>query len=239
MSALHPLFELQRLDLTCDALLARRTGLAERAQLRDCEAASSALALERAEAEARLAALEREERRLEAEVTDARAKAHETEATLYSGRIKVVKELEALQTSLRELKRSQGEHEDAELALMAQEEELSSGIAALEARREALGREADALRSAIGSAEAEIGGTLAELAVERTALLPRVAPAVLAKYEKLRAAPLLKGKAAVRIEGGSCGGCRGAIPIALASRFAGEDANATTECPRCARILLH
>lgn len=234
----HPLLGIQRIDLIADALHARRAGLPERAALRDCEAASADLARERTDAEARLAELERAERRAEAEVADARAKAREAEATLYSGRIKVAKELEALQASLRELQRGQGAHEETELALMAQEEELADAIAAMGARHAALEAEAAALRTALGAAEAEIDGTLAELAVERTALVERLSPSTLTKYEKLRAAPPLKGKAAVRIDGGSCGGCWGAIPIALASRFEREPADATAECPRCGRILL-
>jgi len=234
----HPLLELQRIDLIADALRERRAGLPQRALLSDCERASAELTQQRAEAGERLVALGREERRAEAEVADARAKAREAEATLYSGRIKVTKELEALQASLRELQRGQGAHEEVELALMAQEEQLGDEISAMSARLDALETEAASIRRALGASEAEIDETLAELAVERRALVERVSAALLAKYETLRAAPPLKGRAAVRIDGGSCSGCRSTIPIALASRFESQPADATAECPRCGRMLL-
>ena len=97
MAESHPLLELQRLDSEADALRARREALPERALLRDGETELAALATQRSAASEREVALGRDEHRVETQVTDARAKAQEIEATLYSGKVKVVNELKALQ----------------------------------------------------------------------------------------------------------------------------------------------
>jgi len=235
----QPLLELQRLDSEADALRARRDALPERALLRDGEAEIATLASLRAEASEREVALGRDEHRVETQVTDARAKAQEIETTLYSGKIKVVNELKALQAELRSFQQRQREHEEAELALMEQQEQLAAEIAALDARNAALASEGGVLRAALEVAEAEIDAELARLADARAAVVTQLNPAALASYEKLRAMPRFKGRVVARIESEMCNGCFGAVPIAFASRFAQEAADTTTECPRCGRLILH
>lgn len=235
----QPLLELQRLDSEADALRARRDVLPERALLRDGEAAGAKLASEREEANERQVALGRDEHRVETQVTDARAKAQEIEATLYSGKIKVVSELKALQAELRSFQQRQREHEEAELALMEQQEQLAAEIAVLEARRVALASESASWSAALAAAEEEIDAELARLSAARAGVIAQLPDAVLASYEKLRAMPRLKGRVVARIEGEMCNGCHGAVPIAFASRFAQQAADTTTECPRCGRLILH
>jgi predicted nucleic acid-binding Zn-ribbon protein len=239
MAESHPLLELQRLDSEADALRARRDALPERALLGEREAEIATLGSQRSEANEREVALGRDEHRVEIQVTDARAKAQEIEATLYSGKVKVVNELKALQAELRSFQQRQRVHEEAELALMEQQEQLATEIAALDARGAALANEADALRAALGVAEAEIDAELARHAEARAAVVTHLDPAALASYEKLRAMPRLKGRVVARFEGEMCNGCFGAVPIAFASRFSQEAADTTTECPRCGRLILH
>jgi predicted nucleic acid-binding Zn-ribbon protein len=239
MAESHPLLELQRLDSEADALRARRDALPERALLRDGEAEIATLESQRGGANEREVALGRDEHRVETQVTDARAKAQEIEATLYSGKVKVVNELKALQAELRSFQQRQREHEETELALMEQQEQLAAEIAALDARSGALTSEAGVLRAALDVAEAEIDAELTRLAAARAAVVSELAPLALASYEKLRAMPRLKGRVVARIEGEMCNGCFGAVPIAFASRFSQEAADTTTECPRCGRLILH
>ena len=239
MADIHPLLELQRVDSDADALRAQREALPERALLRDGESEGAALAEQRAAAEARLAALAHEERRIEADVADARAKAREIEESLYSGRVSAVKELEALQAELRAFQQRQRDHEEAELALMEQEEQLAAGIAALDARRDALSGGATGWRAALAASEAAIDAELGELASARAAVVAQLPPATVAAYEKLRAVARFKGRVVARIEGETCNGCWGGLPIAFVSRFARESVGTTTECPRCGRLLLH
>jgi len=235
----QPLLELQRLDSEADALRARRDALPERALLGEREAEMAALESQRNGAKERDLALGRDERHVETQVTDARAKAQEIEATLYSGKVKVVNELKALQAELRSFQQRQREYEEAELAVMGQQEELATEIAALDARGAALASEAGSLHAALAAAEAEIDAELTRLAAARAAVVAELPAAVLASYEKLRAMPRLKGRVVARIEGETCNGCHGAVPIAFASRFAQQAADTTTECPRCGRLILH
>jgi uncharacterized protein len=234
----HPLLELQRLDLEADQLRARRAGLPERAAHAAREVELTALARTRAEVEARRVALGQEEHQAATVVADLEAKAHEVEGRLYSGQVKAIKELEALQHELHEWRRRQGEQEEAELALMEQQEGVSGEIAALDARRKALEGERTGLREVIAAAEAEIDAALARILEARSAALPHVAGDVLKRYEALRAAPPIRGRAVVRIQGGACSGCRATLPIAFASGLEREPAGTIVACPRCGRLLV-
>jgi hypothetical protein len=75
------------------------------------------------------------------------------------------------------------EREDEELVVMEAQERLESEI---DARREQLGVETARLRAVIVAAEVQIDAELAGLVVQRSALIPPLAAAVLTVYEKLR-----------------------------------------------------
>ena len=238
MSEAHPLLEVQRLDLRTDELRSLRAGLPERAACAAREAELAALGALGAEAETRRVALSREEHLVEAKVADLGAKAREVEARLYSGEVKAIKELEALQHELGEWQRRRGEQEGAELALLEQEERVASELAELAARGKALEAELAAFRTALASAEAEIDAELARLLEARGAAARELAEPLLRRYDSLRASPPIRGRAAVRITEGACLGCRRALPIAFVSGLHGEPAGATAFCPHCGRILV-
>jgi predicted nucleic acid-binding Zn-ribbon protein len=234
----HPLLELQRLDLEADALRARRAALPERAAHAACEAELAALASRRGDAELRRVALGREERQAEARVADLDARAREVEARLYSGEVRVIKELEALQLELGEWRRRQGEQEEAELALMEQEERLAGETRELDERAEALAAQRAGLREAIAASEAEIDAALVRILEAREAASAQLEAAVRRRYDALRAAPPIRGRAVVAIEGGACSGCRATLPIAFAAGLEGEAAGTVVGCPRCGRLLV-
>lgn len=238
MSESHPLLTLQQLDLEVDALRTRRAALPERAACAARATEIAALDAARDEAEGRRAALGREEHQAEARVADLAARTREVEERLYSGQVKAIKELEALQQELRECQRRQAEQETAELALMEQEETVGGEIASLDARRAALTEQLAALRASLAAAEAEIDAELARLLAARGAEAALLEPSLLARYETLRAAPPIKGRAVVRFADGVCAGCRSALPIAFVSSLYGAPAGSTSACPRCGRILV-
>jgi hypothetical protein len=234
----HSLLELQRVDSAADALRVRRAGLSERAELQACEAELEALGREREEAAPRRVALAREERRVEAEVADLTARAREVERTLYSGTVTAIRELEALQAELRDFDRRRREREEEELVVMEQEEQLGGRIAVLDARRAELAARAAELRKAIGAAEAEIDAELARVAEERSAVAAQLAAPLLGTYQQLRGVARLAGRAAVRMERGTCTGCRVVLPIVLATRIQHGPADGSTLCPSCGRLLV-
>jgi len=232
------LLELQRLDSRVDELRARRSGLPERALLREGEAAMVALVSERADAADRRVTLARAERQAAGVVNDLEARTREVESTLYSGKVNAIRELEALQLELRECQRRQGEREDEELVVMEQQEKLDGEIAGMDARRERLGIQAAELRAMIEAAESQIDTEIGQLVAQRSALTPHVPAAVLAVYEKLRSFPRLGGKVAVSVAGGACGGCNTILPTVLASRLHRTPLDKAVQCLHCQRILV-
>jgi len=234
----NALLELQRLDSNADALRARRAGLQERVLLRECEAALAALVAERADAYERRAALVRVEHDAGSLVADLEARAHEVETTLYAGRVRATKELEALQVELRECKRRQSEAEDSEFVLMEQQERVDAEIVAMEARRGQLEVQAGELRAVIATEEAKIDEEIGGLIEQRSVLDPPVPVTVLTLYEKMRGFPRLGGLVAVSTAGGTCAGCKTVLPILLTSRLARGPVDDVVQCVNCLRILV-
>jgi uncharacterized protein len=238
MPAVHPLIEAQRLDLYVDALRARRAALPERAASVEKETAIRALLAERAGLETERAALAREEHRIETVVADLDAKAHDVETRLYSGQVKAVKELEALQHELTEGRRKQAEHESAELELLEKTEALDTRLAALDAEHAELAKALAELRARLAALEADLDGEIAGSTASRDAALATVDSTLAKRYQTLRAAPPIRGQAVTRVESGACAGCRASLPIAFASELSSKPAGTTVACPRCGRILV-
>jgi uncharacterized protein len=237
MAEVHPLVEAQRLDLYADALRARRAALPERAACAEKDAALRTLAAARETLAAERAALARDERSVETLVADLDAKAHDVETRLYSGKVKAIKELEGLQLELAELRRKQGEQETAELELLEKAEAADAKLAAIDADHATHAAALGELRARLASLEADLDGEIARATTTRDAALAPVDPALVKRYEALRAAPPIRGQAVVKIEGGACAGCRASLPIAFASELYGKPAGTITACPRCGRML--
>jgi uncharacterized protein len=121
---------------------------------------------------------------------------------------------------------------------MEQEEQVAGELAALDARAAALEAELAALRASLAAKEAQIDAELARLLGVRAAAAAELDAALLRRYDTLRAAPPIRGRAAVRITDGACLGCRRALPIAFVSSLYGAAAGATALCPHCGRILV-
>jgi predicted nucleic acid-binding Zn-ribbon protein len=238
MAGVHPLIEAQRLDSYADALRARRAALPERAASAEKDAAIRALLATRAQLDGERTALAREERRIEALVADLDAKAHDVETRLYSGQVKAVKELEALQHELNEGRRKQAEQETAELDLLEKAEALDARLGALDAEHATLAAALAELRARLAALEADLDGEIAGATAKRDAALAALEPTLVKRYQTLREAKPIRGQAVVRVESGACAGCRASLPIAFASELSGKPAGTTVACPRCGRILV-
>jgi predicted nucleic acid-binding Zn-ribbon protein len=238
MSEAADVLELQRLDSSADRLHARRADLPERAALEASEAELGALGQQREEARARQEELAREERRDDALVTDLDARMREVEDTLYSGKVTVPRELEALQHELQAFKERQSRLEDEELAVMEQLEQVAAELAEIEARRATLETRVGELRAAIATAEQEIEAELARIREARDAIVEKLPSALLATYEKLRTIARLGGRVVAQLEGVMCRGCRVTLPTAEVSRIHREAREVPGQCPSCGRILV-
>lgn len=235
---MHPLLELQRIDSTGDALRQERAALPERAALAESHAALVGLAAERATIGEQRLALGDEERRLEKEVAGLREQAREVETTLYSGTVRVVAELEGLQTKLTSLRAQQAALEDEEMRILEQQETLDAELLRID-RQVAEGEERRLAQArALEAGEARIDARLAEVAVEREAHLPKVRAAALAAYERLRGSARFGGRVAARLEKDFCGACRTSLPITVVTRLRAAETDELVRCQKCQRLLV-
>jgi hypothetical protein len=238
MSDPAALVDLQQIDSRADQLRRDLAALPESATLREHAAELASLDAEEARLRERLHELGREERRREQEVEAAREKAREVEATLYSGKVKLPRELTAYQEDLRLLRQRQTELEEQELAVLEQAEQLEGELGRIAARRTEIEREGEGLRAAVSRAESEVAAALEGIAGERAAARARMSDAVVAAYEKARRLPRLGGLVVARLNGESCGGCRISLPFVEATRIRRTAADTVGYCPQCGRLLV-
>ncbi|MBW8825848.1 MAG: hypothetical protein JF603_05805 [Acidobacteria bacterium] len=233
---LSVLLEVQGLDLAADTLRHRRETLPERALLAAEQAAIAGLDSQLKALDARLHELGVAQRRLEDEVAALAAKADAENTRLYSGSVKAIRELQAIQEEIDGLGRRRSALEDDVLVLMEEIEPLAAQSTALAEERVAREREAARLIGVIGEGEAAIDAELATTLAARAALVDAVPADLVATYEKVRAQ--LGGVAIARLEGTQCGGCHLTLPAMEldAVRHVAEGSLVTHE--ECGRILV-
>lgn len=185
--------------------------------------------------EAELAAREihTEQRRLEDEVASLSARIGPEEKRLYDGSVKNPKELTSIQHEVEVLKSQRSHLEDILVEVLDRAEAADRDLAAA---RSEVARLEDAWAAAHAKLEGERTSLLAaiERAGEKSARQKAsVEPRALRVYEDLRRRK--PGHVVVRIQGGTCSGCRIGIPDAVRTRaFAGA---MLAQCPSCERIL--
>ena len=121
---------------------------------------------------------------------------------------------------------------------MERQEALAAERAALDARRETAAAERAALAAALAEREGELDAALGGVASTRAGCAAALAPAVVQRYERLRAAPPYRGVAAARVAEGTCLGCRATLPTAFVQTLEDQPAGAVVACPRCGRLLV-
>ncbi len=233
---LQALLVVQAHDTAADQLRHRRATLPERASLAAVEDRVAAAEQEAAgEAEA-LGAVARRQRRLEDELATVEAKVASTEAQLYGGSVRALRELQALQEELEALGRRRSDLEDAVLEVLTEREPLDAALAALDDRRLALYGEAAGVRSAIAEAEAALDAELTGEAGARREAAAGIAADLLARYERLRSAN--QGVGVARLRNGRCDGCHLSLPATELDRIRHEPPDALVHCDHCGRILV-
>jgi predicted nucleic acid-binding Zn-ribbon protein len=234
--ALAGLLDVQAADNNIEVLRRRLAGLPERARLRAAQASIDEAGTRAAELAVPRHELERQQKRLEDEVARLRTKADEADASLYSGRVTAVRELQALQDEVTSLRRRASELEERVLELMVELEPMSEAASELDRSREALEAEARAATVALAEAEAAVQKELDEVLAQRSAAAESVQGAALADYEQLR--PVFGGSAVARLVGGRCEGCPLAMPAVEVDRIRHLPPGMAT-CDECGRLVLH
>lgn len=174
----------------------------------------------------------------EAWLTSERADADE--ARLYSGELRGVSELQALQREIGGLRSRQSDLEDKALEAMAEAEETSARISGLESDRSAVDAQIEELSSELAADEAEIDQRLEQCAAERAEAVGRLDGALLADYERIKAwmRDGFMGDAVVTFAGANCVGCPMTMPAVEADRINLEPAGSVHSCGECGRMVL-
>jgi predicted nucleic acid-binding Zn-ribbon protein len=228
MSVARQLFELQEVDLQAEAR--EKTVRQMTAELGESEVLRRARD-DLAEEQKRFDGLTAEQRSLEWEIEDISSKQGNFERDLYSGRIRVPKELTNLQQEVTALKARRTQLEDRSLVLMEQIESSRSSVSRLKADLQtvetAWRARQDTLTQGIDSERQALLG----LARRQGELGAGIDGQALQTYRNLRRQ---KGVAVARVEQGICRGCRISLPSSELQRARG---GSLVQCSSCGRIL--
>jgi len=157
---------------------------------------------------------------------------------LYSGSVKIPKELETLQEEIRLIRVRQSRLEEQEMELLEQMEQTDAEIEANRAERAERGDIGSALEATIGAAETEIEAELSVLAGKRAEMAAGIPAQILDTYDRLRENVRLAGRAAASLAGGSCGGCHVKLPVLEYNRMKAQPPDALVCCVYCGRVLV-
>ena len=228
--ALADLYELQRVDSALD--LAKRQydaldpGRAEKAAEETARELAERLLRTRDETTGDLKDAE-----LELQAIEKKRKDYETK--LYSGKVTSPKELMDIQHEVEALGRQRGLLDDKILALMEQLEsrrvEAAESEEKLRVAEAALAEKQRQYKSAGRALSTRINA----LTKERAGIAPGIPPALLKRYDALRAAK--HGVGVGKVESNSCGACHTNLPSNLLRRA--RDTDSVELCENCGRIL--
>jgi len=150
-------------------------------------------------------------------------------------RIKNVKELQALQREIEQIKQNNGELEEVLITLM---EEIDGIKAALKSKEEELAKIQDEWTQKQNEMRAQISGidqAVTEAATRRQSIAAQVARDLISRYELIFSRR--GGTAVVEVAGGICQGCFMNIPPQLGNEIIKSEK--VHLCPSCQRILYY
>jgi predicted nucleic acid-binding Zn-ribbon protein len=150
-------------------------------------------------------------------------------------RIKNVKELQALQREIEQIKQNNGELEEELIKIM---EEVDGFKAAIKSKEEELGKIRDEWRQKQESMRAQISGidqAVSEAATRRQTIASQVTGDLISRYELIFSRR--GGTAVVEVAGGICRGCYMNIPPQLWNEIIRSEK--VHLCPSCQRILYY
>lgn len=236
MTVFHDLLRVQEHDTAADQLRHRRQTFPERAELAAVEDELSRLEAAATDLGARAAEATRVQRRLEDELSLLEAKITEFDARLYSGAVKVPRELQAMQAEGEAMRARRAVLEDDVLEAMEVREPLEAEVAAMARRRAELDAGGSRLRAALAEAEADVDRQLAAVLEARSGAAAAVPADMAGLYERLRARN--SGVGAAPLVNGRCGGCHLALAATEVDRLRKLPPDELVTCEQCERILV-
>ncbi len=228
MSIARQLYQLQEVDLQIEAkekAVERMTAeLGESKALRDARA-------DLADRAKRLEELRAQQRSLDWEIEDVTTKVKASEKDLYSGRIKIPKELTSLQQEVQALKTKRSQSEDKALVMMEQADGLRDEVSKLGGQLKVVETEWQTQQGTLRTSIESEKKSLADLTVKQQSLSREIDASSLLLYRTLRKQ---KGAAVARVEQGICRGCRISLPV---NELQNVRSGALVQCSSCGRIL--
>jgi predicted nucleic acid-binding Zn-ribbon protein len=222
------LFELQEVDIELEgknlAIKEMTARLGESQSLIDARVRLT-------EAKKQLDGLLREQRSLEVDIDDLTGKLNASEKDLYSGRIRIPKELSSLQQDITSLKNRRAQLEDKALEIMEKVEENRGEVGRMTVELERIESEWHSDQQKLARDLEEEKNAVTVLTRRQQEMAAGIDAASLELYRLLRRQ---KGTAVARVEQGICRGCRISLPV---SELQLVRSGVIVQCSSCGRIL--
>ena len=215
------LLKVQDLDTKLAQLEHRRRTLAERTELEAAEAGLARLAARAADVAARRQVLLDRQAEMDAQVAALSQRRQAIEDRMYASRGSAARDLQAMDDEIHQLAQRRADIEEAELAVMEEQEPLDAELAQVADERAQLETAAEALRTALNAAEVVVMAEMATVEHERG----RGGAGAHRPGRPLRdpAGPPA-GVAVARLVGNRCDGCHLELPSAEVDRIRHETA---------------
>jgi predicted nucleic acid-binding Zn-ribbon protein len=231
MSKISDLYGLQEIDLEMDS---KRTALAD-AEERMGESEEVQAAAE--EVEQRQVIVDELRKRLRAaewEVDDVASKIQPLEKRLYGGSVRNPKELADIEEDVHALQSRKRSLEDRALDVMSELEEAEKALGAAQAELTALADSWREEQADLSEQQETLKAALSGLEAQQTERRRLLDAETLTLYDALRSAH--QGRAVVKVERGTCGGCRISLPMNILQKARGGG-DTFVRCTSCERIL--
>ena len=229
------LIELQLIDSQIAQAKAKLASLPELEQIAAIHARLENTAVELTVVETELADVVIDLRRCEVDVEQIEDRIKKDENRLNSG-AGSPKELEQTQHELVTLAKRKAELEDVELEIMVKHDGIKARVDELKNDQVGLKQLELELNIRLENAKTEITQNLESLAASRQVLTPKIDPALVALYDKIRQSA--DGVGAAQLIGDKCDGCHLSINAIERERIKGLESDEVIRCEECRRILV-
>ncbi len=236
MSDFAALLDVQGHDTALAQLHHRRTHLPEHERVVAVERALAELEQSQLPLRSQEAAYSERQRAFETQLHDVDAKITSADRALFGGTVTATRELQALEADLVSLRRRRNELEDLELEVLMEREPVDAALASGAVERETLVAQLGEARVAETAAISVIDAQALADRSARADIANSVDPAVLARYESIRAKN--GGVGIARLVGGVCGSCRLQLASVELDRIRALSADALVTCDECGAILV-
>lgn len=224
------LFQLQKIDSQLDQIDQRLKSIQK--ELDNDDRLENARQIVAA-ANEKLTLAQKELKKIELEVESKQVKLEQSESTLYSGVVKMPKELQDLQNEVNSIKKAIGALEDRQLEAMVFLEEMQSELKNTQSNQISVQAIVSQDQSGLMGEKNKLENDRERLLVERSAVLPQIQPESLAHYNGLRQKK--RGIAVAAVVDSSCTACGSTLTPAECQ--AARSPATTTYCSSCGRII--